>query len=93
VRKELAVPGLVYTQRSAAQFLAVELGDRVFRIFHFDETETAGAVPLAMGDDLCRPHSAKLLKMFLDLFFGGIVREIAHKNFFYQKILLMVVDK
>ncbi len=93
VREKLAVPRLVYPKRPAPEFLAVKLRDRIFRVFHFNESETARAVPFAVRDDFCGADASELLKMFLELFFCGIVRKVAHKDFFYQKFLLLKVDK
>ncbi len=93
MRQRLAVPSLIYTQGTSAEVLAVKLGNGILSVFHVDKTEATRPVAFAVGYDFRRAHRAQTSKIFFQLVFGGIERKVTHKDFFYQKLLLTVLDK
>jgi len=86
--KRFAVPGLVYPQGPAAEFLAVEIGNRSIRILHVHKPEAAGSVTFAMGNNFDRTNGADFFEMKLDISFSRIMGKVAHKNFLYHDTLL-----
>jgi TPP-dependent trihydroxycyclohexane-1,2-dione (THcHDO) dehydratase len=91
--KCVAIPRLVDRKRPAAEFLAVKIRNGAIRIFHVHKTKTAGAVTLAVCDDLQGTHGADFLKMKFEVRFGCVMGKVADKYFLDHSLSLFRFQK
>ena len=76
-------PGLVNGERAAIKLGAIELGDRLVRIFrtHGNESESLGSSSIAIRDNAHGLNRSNLRKQTVKVFLSCLKREISNVNF------------